>query len=156
MAMNGFCSAHRLPVPNMIADLDQAPKERVDKPVWRVAFFGRLDERKGIKLFVDAVQVRAHAAMCLGLVKKDCFPPLSAFYQAAHCMDPPTLLTHKSLTLILVTCGSLSNNAICVKTKSGDMPVWNTRMSVPCISSEVEHFAQICMYAISACSLGHK
>lgn len=47
----------RLPVPNMIADLDQAPKERVDKPVWRVAFFGRLEERKGIKLFVDAVQV---------------------------------------------------------------------------------------------------
>ena len=41
----------------MIADLDQAPKERVDKPVWRVAFFGRLEERKGIKLFVDAVQV---------------------------------------------------------------------------------------------------
>ena len=49
----------RLPVPNMIADLDQAPKERVDKPVWRVAFFGRLEERKGIKLFVDAVQVSA-------------------------------------------------------------------------------------------------
>ena len=47
----------RLPVPNMIADLDQAPKERVEKPVWRVAFFGRLEERKGIKLFVDAVQV---------------------------------------------------------------------------------------------------
>ena len=41
----------------MIADLDQAPKERVEKPVWRVAFFGRLEERKGIKLFVDAVQV---------------------------------------------------------------------------------------------------
>ena len=75
--MNGFCSAHRLPVPNMIADLDQAPKERVDKPVWRVAFFGRLEERKGIKLFVDAVQVRAHAAMCLATA----------------------LLTHKSLTL---------------------------------------------------------
>ncbi|CAL8463815.1 g3349 [Coccomyxa elongata] len=47
---------YRLPVPNMIADLDQAPKERVEKPVWRVAFFGRLEERKGIKLFVDAVQ----------------------------------------------------------------------------------------------------
>ena len=43
----------------MIADLDQAPKERVEKPVWRVAFFGRLEERKGIKLFVDAVQVSA-------------------------------------------------------------------------------------------------
>lgn len=48
----------------MIADLDQAPKERVEKPVWRVAFFGRLEERKGIKLFVDAVQVRAHGRIC--------------------------------------------------------------------------------------------
>ena len=26
-----------------------------EKPVWRVAFFSRLEERKGIKLFVDAV-----------------------------------------------------------------------------------------------------
>ncbi len=63
-----YCAAaalRRLPVPNMIADLDQAPKERVDKPVWRVAFFGRLEERKGIKLFVDAVQVtNQHARMC--------------------------------------------------------------------------------------------
>jgi glycosyltransferase involved in cell wall biosynthesis len=40
----------------MIADLDQAPTERAIKPVWRVAFFGRLEERKGIKLFVDAVE----------------------------------------------------------------------------------------------------
>ena len=77
--MNGFCSAHRLPVPNMIADSDQAPKERVDKLVWRVAFFGRLDERKGIKLFVDAMQVHAHAAMCLGLVKRTVFLPCLHF-----------------------------------------------------------------------------
>ena len=48
--------SRRLPVPNMIADLDQAPTERAIKPVWRVAFFGRLEERKGIKLFVDAVE----------------------------------------------------------------------------------------------------
>jgi glycosyltransferase involved in cell wall biosynthesis len=53
----------RLVVPNMIADLDQAPRERVDKPVWRVAFFGRLEERKGIKLFVDAVQVCARPSV---------------------------------------------------------------------------------------------
>lgn len=26
-----------------------------EKPVWRLAFFSRLEERKGIKLFVDAV-----------------------------------------------------------------------------------------------------
>ena len=51
----------------MIADLDQAPKERVEKPVWRVAFFGRLEERKGIKLFVDAVQVLQRRTCCLAL-----------------------------------------------------------------------------------------
>lgn len=27
----------------------------MEKEVWRLAFFGRLEERKGIKLFVDAV-----------------------------------------------------------------------------------------------------
>ena len=26
-----------------------------EKPIWRLAFFSRLEERKGIKLFVDAV-----------------------------------------------------------------------------------------------------
>ena len=26
-----------------------------DKPIWRLAFFSRLEERKGIKLFVDAI-----------------------------------------------------------------------------------------------------
>ena len=26
-----------------------------EKPVWRLAFFSRLEERKGIKLFVDAI-----------------------------------------------------------------------------------------------------
>ncbi len=56
----------------MIADLDQAPKERVEKPVWRVAFFGRLEERKGIKLFVDAVQV---------LLRRTCWPCTSHVYQ---------------------------------------------------------------------------
>ena len=87
--MNGFCSLHRLPVPNMIADLDQAPKERVDKPVWRVAFFGRLEERKGIKLFVDAVQVRAHAAMCLGSVERTVFLPCLHFIrQRIACTLP--------------------------------------------------------------------
>ena len=51
----------------MIADLDQAPKERVEKPVWRVAFFGRLEERKGIKLFVDAVPGQ-RAALMMGFL----------------------------------------------------------------------------------------
>lgn len=26
-----------------------------DKPIWRLAFFSRLEERKGIKFFVDAI-----------------------------------------------------------------------------------------------------
>jgi glycosyltransferase involved in cell wall biosynthesis len=26
-----------------------------EKPIWRLAFFSRLEERKGIKLFVEAV-----------------------------------------------------------------------------------------------------
>ena len=26
-----------------------------EKPVWRLAFFSRLEERKGIKFFVDAI-----------------------------------------------------------------------------------------------------
>ena len=26
-----------------------------EKPIWRLAFFSRLEERKGIKLFVDAI-----------------------------------------------------------------------------------------------------
>ena len=27
----------------------------MDKLVWRLVFFGRLEERKGIKLYVDAI-----------------------------------------------------------------------------------------------------
>jgi hypothetical protein len=26
-----------------------------EKPIWRLAFFSRLEERKGIKLFVEAI-----------------------------------------------------------------------------------------------------
>ena len=40
----------------MVADVELAPRERESKPVWRVVFFGRLEARKGIKLFVDAVE----------------------------------------------------------------------------------------------------
>ncbi len=29
-----------------------------EKPIWRLAFFSRLEERKGIKFFVDAINHR--------------------------------------------------------------------------------------------------
>jgi glycosyltransferase involved in cell wall biosynthesis len=41
----------------MLADVARAPAKREVVPVWRVVFFGRLEERKGIKLFLNAVQV---------------------------------------------------------------------------------------------------
>ena len=36
--------------------------------VWRVAFFSRLEERKGIKLFVDALHRLDHASLALNQV----------------------------------------------------------------------------------------
>ena len=36
---------------------------KVEKPVWRLAFFSRLEERKGLKVFVSAVaELQASAA----------------------------------------------------------------------------------------------
>ena len=35
---------------------------KVDKPVWRLAFFSRLEERKGLKVFVAAVKRLQQAA----------------------------------------------------------------------------------------------
>ena len=34
-----------------------------EKPVWRLAFFSRLEERKGLKLFVEAVGALDQAAL---------------------------------------------------------------------------------------------
>ncbi|KAK9809161.1 hypothetical protein WJX72_010415 [[Myrmecia] bisecta] len=42
-------------LPNVIPAAAIAANERVAKEIWRVAFFGRLEERKGIKMFVEAV-----------------------------------------------------------------------------------------------------
>lgn len=38
-------------------------QEAEEKPVWRLAFFSRLEERKGLKLFVEAVAALDHAAL---------------------------------------------------------------------------------------------
>lgn len=38
-------------------------QETVEKPVWRLAFFSRLEERKGLKLFVRAVDALQEAAL---------------------------------------------------------------------------------------------
>ena len=35
---------------------------KVEKPVWRLAFFSRLEERKGLKVFVSAVKELQEAA----------------------------------------------------------------------------------------------
>ena len=43
--------------------------------VWRVAFFSRLEERKGIKLFVDALHKLDYASLALNQVVL----PLSIF-----------------------------------------------------------------------------
>ncbi|KAK9907269.1 hypothetical protein WJX75_000339 [Coccomyxa subellipsoidea] len=62
--------AWRLPktslvIPNVMpsADSDAAAQGPMDKPVWRLAFFSRLEERKGLKLFVTAVAALQEAAL---------------------------------------------------------------------------------------------
>ncbi|KAK9818357.1 hypothetical protein WJX72_011243 [[Myrmecia] bisecta] len=42
-------------LPNVVALSDAPAPARVSKPVWRLAFYARLEERKGIKQFVEAV-----------------------------------------------------------------------------------------------------
>ena len=39
-----------------------AAQGKVEKPVWRLAFFSRLEERKGLKVFVSAVKHLQEAA----------------------------------------------------------------------------------------------
>ncbi|KAK9808906.1 hypothetical protein WJX72_006158 [[Myrmecia] bisecta] len=48
--------AARAVLPNILPTAEAPmPTQRLARPVWRVAFFGRLEERKGIKLFMEAV-----------------------------------------------------------------------------------------------------
>ena len=39
-----------------------AAQGKIEKPVWRLAFFSRLEERKGLKVFVSAVKHLQEAA----------------------------------------------------------------------------------------------
>ena len=49
--------------PCFLVQMEGAAKsgEAQKKKVWRIAFFSRLDERKGIKIFVDAVSMLPRA-----------------------------------------------------------------------------------------------
>ena len=42
-------------IPNVLPSQDTAAASVQSKQVWRLVFFSRLEERKGIKLFVEAV-----------------------------------------------------------------------------------------------------
>ena len=45
----------RLVIPNVVPPLEAAGHPGSEKEVWRLAFFSRLEERKGLKLFIEAV-----------------------------------------------------------------------------------------------------
>lgn len=47
----------------MIPQSDVAEEAGEERPVWRLAFFSRLEQRKGIKLFVDAVSHLNHSVL---------------------------------------------------------------------------------------------
>ena len=44
-------------IPNIVPEAATSSEYRQERSVWRLAFFGRLEERKGIKLFCDAVEM---------------------------------------------------------------------------------------------------
>lgn len=44
-------------IPNIIPQASTSAKHRQQRRVWRLAFFGRLEERKGLKLFCGAVEL---------------------------------------------------------------------------------------------------
>ncbi len=44
-------------IPNIVPQAVTSADSRHVKPVWQLAFFGRLEERKGLKLFCDAVEM---------------------------------------------------------------------------------------------------
>ena len=50
-------------IPNIIPHALSAPTARVQKQVWRLAFFGRLEERKGLKVFCEAVELLDYAKL---------------------------------------------------------------------------------------------
>lgn len=44
-------------IPNVVPQAAQSSEARQPRSVWRLAFFGRLEERKGLKLFCEAVEM---------------------------------------------------------------------------------------------------
>ena len=50
-----YVSGRSIVIPNVIPAVEAASHVGETKPVWRLAFFSRLEERKGLKLFVEAV-----------------------------------------------------------------------------------------------------
>ena len=44
-------------IPNIVPQAATSAEKRQLKPVWQLAFFGRLEERKGLKLFCDAMEM---------------------------------------------------------------------------------------------------
>ena len=53
--VDGHVDTCRLVIPNVLPNQDTAAASVQVKQVWRLVFFSRLEERKGIKLFVEAV-----------------------------------------------------------------------------------------------------
>jgi len=49
-------------IPNVIPVVEAGSHVGESKPVWRLAFFSRLEERKGLKLFMEAVGRLAEVA----------------------------------------------------------------------------------------------
>lgn len=47
-------------IPNVVPNSVKPADGGVAKPVWRLCFFGRLEERKGIKVFVEALSLLEH------------------------------------------------------------------------------------------------
>ena len=51
-----------------------------EKPIWRLAFFSRLEERKGIKLFVDAVSSLNVTDEKFEVIEKPVLDPAAAIH----------------------------------------------------------------------------
>jgi len=48
--------SRRLAIPSMVPGAEVSPIERIERPVWQIAFYAPLEETKGIKIFCDAVE----------------------------------------------------------------------------------------------------
>lgn len=73
-------SVRSIVIPNVIPAVEAASHVGESKPVWRLAFFSRLEERKGLKLFVEAVRRIAEKAP----TDKRCSPLALIPYHPVH------------------------------------------------------------------------